>query len=115
MVARYVPFVEHSNMLAHPYSQDYVFSLLTGYVDPPAGVKLLEGLNYNPYFPGGAIAMARVLFDDLVEYEDGNNSSRDLLILFELIHNAFIRYSRDDESNGKRRFYVLILGLGTGA
>ncbi|EJD07561.1 uncharacterized protein FOMMEDRAFT_130718 [Fomitiporia mediterranea MF3/22] len=50
---------------------DYVFSLLTGYVDPPAGVKLLDGLNYNPYFPGGAIAMARVLFDGLVEYEDG--------------------------------------------
>jgi len=50
---------------------DYVFSLLTGYVDPPAGVEIREGLNYNPYFPGGAIAMARVLFDGLVEYEDG--------------------------------------------
>ena len=28
-------------------------------------------MNYNPYFPGGAIGMARVLFDGLVEYEDG--------------------------------------------
>jgi cytochrome c1 len=45
--------------------------LLTGYIDPPAGVKVQEGLNYNPYFPGGAIAMARVLFDGLVEYPDG--------------------------------------------
>ncbi|OZJ01968.1 Cytochrome c1, heme protein, mitochondrial [Bifiguratus adelaidae] len=50
---------------------DYVFSLLTGYVDPPAGVEVREDLNYNPYFPGGAIAMARVLYDGLVEYEDG--------------------------------------------
>ncbi|CAE6436473.1 unnamed protein product [Rhizoctonia solani] len=50
---------------------DYVYSLLTGYVDPPAGVEVREGLNYNPYFPGGAIAMARVLFDGLVEYDDG--------------------------------------------
>ncbi|CAG8553745.1 4727_t:CDS:10 [Ambispora leptoticha] len=50
---------------------DYVFALLTGYVEPPAGVHIREGLNYNPYFPGGAIAMARVLFDGLVEYEDG--------------------------------------------
>ncbi|KIJ55394.1 hypothetical protein M422DRAFT_57849 [Sphaerobolus stellatus SS14] len=50
---------------------DYIFSLLTGYVDPPAGVEIREGLNYNPYFPGGAIAMARVLFDGVVEYEDG--------------------------------------------
>jgi len=50
---------------------DYIFSLLTGYVDPPAGVEVREGLNYNPYFPGGAIAMARTLFDGVVEYEDG--------------------------------------------
>jgi ubiquinol-cytochrome c reductase cytochrome c1 subunit len=43
---------------------DYVFSLITGYPDdPPPGVHVIEGLNYNPYFPGGAIAMARVLFD----------------------------------------------------
>jgi cytochrome c1 len=51
--------------------QDYVFSLLTGYMDPPAGVEIRDGMNYNPYFPGGAISMARVLFDGLVEYEDG--------------------------------------------
>ena len=51
--------------------QDYIFSLLTGYVDPPAGVEIREGMNYNPYFPGGAISMARVLFDGLVEYDDG--------------------------------------------
>lgn len=51
---------------------DYVFSLLTGYPDdPPAGVALPVGANYNPYFPGGSIAMARVLFDDMVDYEDG--------------------------------------------
>lgn len=50
---------------------DYVNALLTGYVDPPAGVEIREGLNYNPYFPGGAIGMARVLYDGLVEYEDG--------------------------------------------
>lgn len=28
-------------------------------------------MNYNPYFPGGGIAMARNLFDGLVEFEDG--------------------------------------------
>ncbi|KAG1741116.1 cytochrome c1, component of the mitochondrial respiratory chain [Suillus lakei] len=41
---------------------DYVFSLLTGYIDPPAGVEIRDGMNYNPYFPGGAISMAR--YDD---------------------------------------------------
>ncbi|GAA5820837.1 hypothetical protein JCM10212_006342 [Sporobolomyces blumeae] len=50
---------------------DYVYALITGYVDPPPGIEIREGLNYNPYFPGGAIGMARVLYDGLVEYEDG--------------------------------------------
>jgi len=50
---------------------DYIFSLLTGYRDPPAGFEIREGMNYNAYFPGNAISMARVLFDGLVEYDDG--------------------------------------------
>jgi hypothetical protein len=55
---------------------DYIFSLLTGYPEePPAGAVIQEGLNFNPYFPGTGIAMARVLYDDLVEYEDGTQAS----------------------------------------
>lgn len=27
---------------------DYIYSLLTGYIDPPAGVAVAEGMNYNP-------------------------------------------------------------------
>lgn len=50
---------------------DYIFSLLTGYPEePPAGAHVQEGLNFNPYFPGTGIAMARVLYDGLVEYDD---------------------------------------------
>ncbi|KAK2974359.1 hypothetical protein RJ640_021215 [Escallonia rubra] len=51
--------------------QNYVFALLTGYHDPPAGIAIREGLHYNPYFPGGAIAMPKMLSDGAVEYEDG--------------------------------------------
>lgn len=55
---------------------DYIFNLLTGYPEePPAGAVVQEGLNFNPYFPGTGIAMARVLYDDLVEYEDGTQAS----------------------------------------
>ncbi|KAJ2893085.1 putative cytochrome c protein [Zalerion maritima] len=51
---------------------DYIFSILTGYPDePPPGTQLAQGMNFNPYFPGTGIAMARVLFDEVVEYEDG--------------------------------------------
>lgn len=50
---------------------DYVYALITGYHDAPAGVSVREGLHYNPYFPGGAIGMAPPLQDGQVEYEDG--------------------------------------------
>lgn len=50
---------------------NYIFSLLTGYPEePPAGAVVPAGLNFNPYFPGTGIAMARVLYDGLVEYDD---------------------------------------------
>jgi cytochrome c1 len=42
-------------------------------MEPPAGVEIRDGMNYNPFFPGGAISMARVLFDGLVEYDDGQH------------------------------------------
>jgi ubiquinol-cytochrome c reductase cytochrome c1 subunit len=56
---------------ARPHGEDYIFSLLTGYDNPPAGVQLREGLYFNAYFPGGAIAMAPPLSDGSVDYADG--------------------------------------------
>lgn len=50
---------------------DYVFALLTGYQDPPPGVTMMDGMNYNRYFPGHQIAMAAPLNPDQVEYADG--------------------------------------------
>lgn len=51
---------------------DYIYSLLTGYKDAPAGKDVPEGTYYNPYFVGGtALAMAPPLFDEMVSYDDG--------------------------------------------
>lgn len=55
--------------------EDYIYALLTGYRDAPAGVNLRPGLHYNPYFPGGAISMAKALQDEGVEWEDGTRPS----------------------------------------
>lgn len=54
---------------------DYIFALLLGYREPPEGVTVREGLYYNPYFPGGAIAMPKMLNDGGIEYEDGTPAS----------------------------------------
>lgn len=51
---------------------DYLYSLLTGYQDPPEGVEVSDGLYYNPYFvSGSALAMAPPLSDGQVSYDDG--------------------------------------------
>lgn len=52
--------------------ESYLFSLLTGYKEPPHGLELREGLYYNPYFAGGAIAMPQpLLTDGQIEFDDG--------------------------------------------
>ena len=51
---------------------DYIYSLLTGYKDAPAGKEIPEGTYYNPYFISGtSIAMASPLIEDGVEFDDG--------------------------------------------
>lgn len=54
---------------------DYVFSLLTGYRDPPPGVAPKEGLYYNPYFPGGWIAMPPPLANGAIDFDDGTDNN----------------------------------------
>jgi len=50
---------------------DYLYSVLLGYEDPPAGVTLDEGVYYNKFMYGNKIKMPKVLEDDLIEYSDG--------------------------------------------
>ncbi len=54
---------------------DYIYSLLQGYEDPPAGVTLDDGVYYNKYMYGNKIKMANQLSDGLVEYSDGTTST----------------------------------------
>ena len=54
---------------------DYIYSLLQGYEDPPAGVTLDDGVYYNKYMYGNKIKMSNQLSDGLVEYSDGTNAS----------------------------------------
>ncbi|MGO4437903.1 cytochrome c1 [Rhizobium sp. RAF56] len=52
---------------------DYIYSLLTGYEEPPAGVQVPQGSHYNPYFHAAAVfAMPKPLSDGQVTYDDGS-------------------------------------------
>lgn len=62
--------------LARHGGDDYIFSLLTGYFEPPAGIKIDDGKAYNPYFPGGVISMPQQLYDEGIEYKDGTSATQ---------------------------------------
>lgn len=57
----------------------YIYSLLTGYQDPPADLpedsRPGEGLYYNPYFANLNLAMAPPLADGQVTYADGTEAT----------------------------------------
>lgn len=56
---------------SRPDGANYLYSLLIGYEEPPEDFHLMPGLNYNPYFEGGQLAMPAPLMNDQVTYMDG--------------------------------------------
>jgi ubiquinol-cytochrome c reductase cytochrome c1 subunit len=69
----------------------YIYSLITGYEEPPKGLTMPAGKHYNPYFPGdlsgswkgdpkdvpkgGALGMPPPLAPDKVTFDDGTKST----------------------------------------
>ncbi|KAE8356648.1 cytochrome C1 family-domain-containing protein [Aspergillus coremiiformis] len=91
---------------------NYIFNLLTGYPDePPAGATVQEGMNFNPYFPGTAIAMARVLFDGVVEYEDGTPATTSQMAKDVV---EFLNWAAEPEMDDRKKMGVKAITLLTG-
>jgi ubiquinol-cytochrome c reductase cytochrome c1 subunit len=55
---------------------NYIYSLLMGYEEAPAGYELDDGVYYNKYMPGQKIKMAEPISDGIVEYADGTETSK---------------------------------------
>lgn len=97
------------NSRAH--HEDYVFSLLTGYKEPPAGVQVREGLYYNPYFPGAKIAMPNPLSDGQVEFEDGTYGSVSQMAKDLTTFLAWTSVPQQDEHRRMGIKFFLLLGM----
>lgn len=91
---------------ARGHGADYVKALLVGYVDPPAGVELAPGMNWNQWFGGYQIAMPNVLYDDGVEFADGTPATveqmaRDV--------TTFLAWAAEPEMETRRRMGVKVM------
>jgi cytochrome c1 len=94
---------------------DYIYAILNGYTDPPAGFALAPGAQYNKYFPGHAIGMPKPLSDGQVEYTDGTPTSveqygRDVA--------AFLMWASEPTLDARKRlgfqvfvFLIVLTGL----
>jgi ubiquinol-cytochrome c reductase cytochrome c1 subunit len=91
---------------ARPNGANYLKALLTGYVDPPPGVEVMDGMHYNAWFPGHQIAMPNVLNDDQLEFGDGTPATveqmaRDV--------TTFLAWAAEPELEQRRRMGVQVL------
>lgn len=102
---------------------NYLYSLLTGYSDPPKNwkdadgkpKKLGDGQYFNKYMPGQIIAMAPPLSDDGIEYFDKTKATvsqqaKDV--------SAFMKWAADPKLEERKRmgikvilFLLLLTGL----
>jgi ubiquinol-cytochrome c reductase cytochrome c1 subunit len=96
---------------------DYVYSIVNGYADMPAGFKLNEGMNYNKYFAAGEhqIAMPQPLQPNQVTYADGTPST-----LPQEAHDVvtFLAWASEPELEARKRigletilFLVILTGV----
>jgi len=89
--------------LARHGGEDYIYHLLNGYCDPPAGIELREGQHFNPYYPGGAIGMGPPIYNEIVEYEDGTPATQSQVAKDVC---TFLTWAASPEHDMRKRFAV---------
>ena len=85
---------------------NYVYSLLTGYETAPGDMKMNDGMNYNPYFPGMQIAMAQPLQDGQVTYADGTQATVDQMARDVVV---FLQWAAEPEMEERKQMGVKVL------
>jgi len=87
---------------------NYIYSLLTGFAEPPAGVTMRAGMNYNLYFAGHQIGMPPPLSDNRVTYADGTQATLD-----QEAHDVvtFLEWAAEPKMEERKRLGLSVLSF----
>ncbi len=87
---------------------DYVYAILTGFGDPPAGFKMNDGMNYNKAFAGHQIGMPPPLAEGTVTFADGTKATLD-----QEAHDvvSFLNWAAEPELNVRHNLGIKVLIL----
>ncbi|MGE0754671.1 MAG: cytochrome c1 [Alphaproteobacteria bacterium] len=91
---------------ARPNGANYLYSLMSGYGEPPADHHVPDGMYYNPYFAGGNIAMPAPLSDDRVVYEDGTSATTDQMSR-DVVN--FLQWAAEPEMEERKQMGIKVL------
>ncbi|XBQ15095.1 MAG: cytochrome c1 [Oceanicaulis sp.] len=86
---------------------EYIYSLLLGYdYEVPADVEVRPGNYYNPYFPGGLLAMPPQLYPDLVVFEDGTEATPE-----QMAHDVvqFLTWAAEPHMEARKRMGLMVM------
>jgi len=88
--------------------ENYIYALLDGYADAPAGHEVPEGKYYNPYYPGGNIAMPAPLSDGAVTYQDGTEATR-----AQMAHDVvtFLSWTAEPKLDERHRMGIVVVSF----
>jgi ubiquinol-cytochrome c reductase cytochrome c1 subunit len=84
----------------------YIYSLLTGFRNPPAGYQVPPNLHYNPYFANLNIAMPPPLTDGRVTFADGSPNTRAAMA-----HDvaAFLAWTAEPSADERKNLGIVVL------
>jgi len=92
---------------ARKQGPEYIRSLMLGYdYEVPEYVDVRPGNYYNPYFPGGLLAMPPQLQDDLVEYPDGTAATKE-----QMAHDVvtFLTWASEPHMEERKRMGLMVM------
>jgi len=85
---------------------NYIYALLTGFRQAPANLPIMDGMHYNPFFPGQQIAMAPPLFEGQVTFADTTKATVDQMASDVV---TFLAWAAEPELEHRKQMGVKVL------